>query len=424
MHEGLKLTSKSPVNQELKFEELPSVAKVSVNKSRPTAELLQNSFSLIRRVNIHVKISKEIWNLGTTQDTAKFILLDFPGLGAAESGVRDTFVSLQEIEEVQTILILLNGRSPGSDRANKIFNMIQQKRPGQNLKNFILVGVGRFNELPIEQQKLDQLINSTANNSLTETTVFQEFSTLKTIIDQASALTSQKDHIVLLDQLISLADLAKTSSAVKVGTQEFLGRLQAQDNISLQQSKQMREKSQSLSNSLLATDSHSPLGKQLGYFAQDGGVGKLRELILNHVANHSLKQLYEDTRKDVDKLRQQQDNLKDILSGLGINLEESSDFKQLRDAIEKIYITYKRFKDNLGKQPFQDAKGVVISDVIKDEVSYRMLEWKEWNLLFNRAQNGIITLPLKSKSVVPKESLSSLRRATTFTTYLKKLLIS
>jgi hypothetical protein len=115
--EGLKLTSISPVNQNLKFEDIPSVAKVSVNKSQPSSELLQNSFSLIRRVNIHIKISKEIWNLGTTQETAKFILLDFPGLGAAESGVRDTFVSLQELEEVQTILILLNGRTPGSDLA-------------------------------------------------------------------------------------------------------------------------------------------------------------------------------------------------------------------------------------------------------------------------------------------------------------------
>jgi hypothetical protein len=43
----------------------------------------------------------------------------------------------------------------------------------------------------------------------------------------------------------------------------------------------MRQKWQSLSARLLATDSHSPLGKQLRSFAQDGGIGKLRELILN-----------------------------------------------------------------------------------------------------------------------------------------------
>ncbi|WP_414589649.1 dynamin family protein [Scytonema sp. PCC 10023] len=392
--EGLKLTSISPANQELKFEDIPEVTKLPVDKNRPSSELLQNSFSLIRRVNINVKISKEIWNLGTTQDTAKFILLDFPGLGAANSGVRDTFVSLRELTQVQTILILLNGRTPGSDRAQKIFNMIEQKRPGQNLKDFILVGVGRFNQLSIErEQKLDQLINSATNNPLTEATVFQEFSGLKTIIGQAEALTSQKDRIVLLDQLISLADLAKLSSAVKVGSQEFLAKLEDQNDSSLQQSKRMREKWQSLSKSLLATNPQSPLGKQLGYFAQDGGISKLRELILNHVAAHSLKQLYEDTRKGADKLRKQQYNLKHILSDLGISSEESPALKELRDAIEKIYRKYSSFKDNLGKQPLKDAKGVAINDVIRDEVIYKIREWRQWNLLFNRVQNGRIVLP-------------------------------
>ncbi|MHC0067038.1 dynamin family protein [Nostoc sp. UIC 10890] len=392
--DGLKLTSMLPVNQELKFEDIPSFAKQAVNKKRPSSELLQNSFSLIRRVNINVKISKEIWNLGTTQDTAKFILLDFPGLGAAESGVRDTFVSLQELAEVQTILILLNGSRPGSDSAHEIFNMIQQKRPQQNLKDFILVGVGRFNQLSIErEQKLDQLINSPAKNPLTETTVFQEFSGLKTIIDQASALTSQKDRIVLLDQLISLADLAKLSSAVKVGSQEFLGKLGDQNDSSLQESKRMRDKWENLSKRLLATDPHSSLGKQLGYFAVEGGIGKLRELILSHVAEHSLKQLYEDTDSTAKQLYEQQNHLKEILSDLGISSEESSALKKLRDAIDKIYTTYNSFKDNLGKQPLKDARGLAISDVIKDEVTYKILEWRQWNLLFNRVQDGIIILP-------------------------------
>ena len=94
--------------------------------------------------------------------TSEFILLDFPGLGAANSGVRDTFLSLRELAEVQTILVLLNGKSPGSDRANKIFTMMQQQRPGQDLKDLILVGVGRFDQLPLEseggERELDSLI--------------------------------------------------------------------------------------------------------------------------------------------------------------------------------------------------------------------------------------------------------------------------
>jgi hypothetical protein len=389
--EGLKLTSKSVLTQDTKFEEIPSISKVTVNKNGPSAELLQNSFSLIRRVNINVKISKEIWNLGTTQDAEKFILLDFPGLGAADSGVRDTFVSLQELEKIQTILILLNGNSPGSDRANKIFTMIEEKRRNQPLKDFILVGVGRFNQLSIESEKKnDELIKSAANNSLTETTVFKQLSGLKTIIDQASALTSQKDRIVLLDQLIGLADLAKNSGAVKVGSQQFVARFEDQNDIYFQQSKQMRDKWQSLSKVLLKTDPDSSLGKQLRDFAEQGGIPKLRELILNHVAEHSLRQLYEDTRKDAEKLRQQQNQLKDILSDLGIETEESQALIDLRSYLDNMKSTYNLIRDNLGKEPLKNAKGVTISDVIKDEVTYKILEWSEWHLLFNNSQDGII----------------------------------
>mgnify|MGYP002777026604 CR=1 FL=1 len=396
--EGLKLTNTPSVNREFKFEEIPSFAKLPVNENQPTPKLLQNSFSLIRRVNINVKVSKQIWNLRTTQDTAKFVLLDFPGLGAAESGVRDTFVSLQELEEVQTILILLNGSRPGSDSAHEIVSMIEQKRPRQNLKDFILVGVGRFNQLPIEsEQKLDKLINSDTNNSLIEETVYQEFSGLKKIIDQAEALTSQKERIVLLDQQMSLADLAKRSNAVTVGSPDFLDKLENQNNSSLQQSKQMREKWQSLSERLLKTDSRSHLGKLLGYFADDGGIGKLRELIFGHVANHSLKQLYDDTEKTAKKLREQQNKLIAILKDNGINIEENPALKELRSNVGKMKSIYNQFKDNLGREPLKDAKGVAISDVIKDEATYQILDWRQWNSLFERAQDGIIKLPPKSE---------------------------
>jgi gas vesicle protein len=389
-HKGLTLTSES----KSKFEDIPLIAQLSVNKSRLTPELLQHSFSLIRRVNIHVRISKEIWNLGTTQDTANFILLDFPGLGAANSGVRDTFVSLQELEEVQTILILLNGRTPGSDDARKIFKMIEQRRPGQKLNDFILVGVGRFNQLPLEQE-LNSLMKNAANKPLTEKTVLDELKVLKSIIGEASAFTSQPDRIVLLDQLMGLADLAKALSSVKVGSEAFLAKLEDQNDNSIQESKRMRQKWQSLRDRL--TDSQSSLGKQLGYFALDGGIGKLRELILNHVAAHSLKQLYEDARREVDELSEQQNHLKQILSDLGISLEESQALIDLRDSLRKMKSTYNRFKDNLGKEPLKNARGVAINDVIKDEVTYRMLEWRQWNLLFERAQNGRIELPVTTE---------------------------
>ncbi len=398
-HEGLKLADIPMGIQTLSFQDLPQ-APIPLGKTPQNLQfqLLQKSFPLIRRVDIDIKISQKIWNLSTAGGTADFILLDFPGLGAANSGVRDTFLSLRELSEVQTILILLNGKSPGSDRANKIFTMMQQQRPGQNLKDLILVGVGRFNQLPLEseggERELDKLIDDGASNSpLTQETVRQKLRVLNTTIDNASAFTTEQDRVVLLDQLMGLADLAKRDSTVKAGSDEFLANLEYPGY--LQQSQRMRQKWGDLSQRLLETEPRSTLGKQLNHFAQDGGIGKLRELIQKHVATHGLKQLELDTRRAANTLAQQQNNLKQILAIIeerGIPTAESQTLIDLRATIESLYKIYRSFQRNLGQEPLQDRRGIAVSDVVKDELTYKILNWNQWTLLFNKTVNGTISL--------------------------------
>ena len=394
--EGLQLAEMPMAIQSLKFEDLPAAPiRLPNAPQRLGTQLLQTSFLLIRRVDIEVKISREIWDVTGAEE---FVLLDFPGLGAANSGTRDTFLSLRELAQVQTILVLLNGKSPGSDRANKIFTMMQQQRPGQDLKDLILVGVGRFDQLPLEseggERELDLLINNQSNfQPLQTNTVFQKLKVLKTIIDGAEAFTSQKDRIVLLSPLLGLAELAKRSSQVKAGSEEFLANLDYPDY--LERPKKLQQKWGDLSEGLLAVDGRNQLGKQLGYFAQDGGISKLRELIQTHVANHGLKQLYEDSRRAADVIRQQQEYLKEIIAEIheqGIPTVDTPALMELRLAIESLDKIYRNFQKGLGKEQLKDRRGIVVSDVIKDELTLRILNWSQWTLLFNKVQNGTITL--------------------------------
>ena len=394
--EGLQLAEMPMAIQSLKFEDLPAAnVRLPNAPQRLGTQLLQTSFPLIRRVDIDVKISREIWDVTGAEE---FVLLDFPGLGAANSGTRDTFLSLRELAQVQTILVLLNGKSPGSDRANKIFTMMQQQRPGQDLKDLILVGVGRFDQLPLEseggERELDLLINNQSDSQPLQTNaVFQKLKVLKTIIDGAEAFTSQKDRIVLLSPLLGLSEFAKRSSQIKAGSEEFLANLDYPDY--LERPKKLQQKWGDLSEALLAADGRSQLGKQLGYFAQDGGISKLRELIQTHVANHGLKQLYEDTRRAADVIRQQQEYLKEIIAEIheqGIPTVDTPALLELRSAIESLDRTYRNFQKDLGKEQLKDRRGIVVSDVIKDELTLKILNWSQWTLLFNKIQNGTITL--------------------------------
>ncbi|MBD2494692.1 proteasome protein [Nostoc sp. FACHB-280] len=394
--EGLQLPEQPMAIQTFRFTDLPPAhIRLPSPPQKLASKLLQNSFPLIRRVDIEVKISREIWDV---TDASEFILLDFPGLGAANSGARDTFLSLRELAEVQTILILLNGKSPGSDRAHKIFTMMQQQRPGQDLKDLILVGVGRFDQLPLEseggERELDQFIaENIANTPLSEDAVLKKLRVLQTTIDGASAFTTQKDRIVLLSPLLGLAELAKRSSSVKAGSPEFLSNLDYPNY--LETSKRLQQKWTRLSERLLDSDARSQLGRQLGYFAQDGGIAKLRELIQNHVAMHGLKQLYEDTRRAAESLRQQQENLKNLIAEIheqGIPTLDSPTLIDLRNAIDSLDKTYRNFQKELGKEPLKDRRGTVVSEVVKDELTFKIVNWNQWTLLFNKANNGAITI--------------------------------
>ncbi|WP_231866924.1 proteasome protein, partial [Anabaena sp. 4-3] len=393
--EGLQLADQPMAIQTLSFEELPPAhIRLPSPPQKLATKLLQNSFPLIRRIDIEVKISPEIWDVTGANN---FILLDFPGLGAANSGARDTFLSLRELAEVQTILVLLNGKSPGSDRANKIFTMMQQQRPGQDLKDLILVGVGRFDQLPLEseggERELDFLIDQRHTPHLTAEMVLQKLKVLQTTIDGASAFTINKDRMVLLSPLLGLAELAKRSSSLKAGSPEFLANLDYPEY--LERPKRLQQKWRSLSDRLLESDPRHDLGRKLGYFAQDGGIAKLRELIQNHVNTHGLKQLYEDTRRAAENLRLQQEHLKNIIAEIhaqGIPTGDGQAFLDLKNAIDNLDKTYRNFQRDLGTEPLKDRQGTVVSDVVKDELTFRVINWSQWTLLFNKVNNGTITL--------------------------------
>ncbi|PLZ94411.1 dynamin family protein [Fischerella thermalis] len=398
---GLRL-AEPPMNiLELSFDQLPAPPQPWANFAQPSAVDLQKSFSLIRRIDVTVEVCKEIWDLSALQGTNEFVLLDFPGLGSADSGVRDTFLSLRELTDVQTLLLLLNGRYPGGAIASKIRTMLERDK-GQDLRDRIIVGVGRFNQLPLTQsdeRALDELIDEPL---LSEANILESLGILQLTIASASNLTTEKKNIVLLSQLHGLAKLAELSSLIQVSSPEFLPELDIPNKLS---EVELREKWQQLSKKLPPS---STLHKQLSDFAEDGGISRLRSLLKEHVAQHGLKQLVEDTQRTVKALQKEQDNLKILLEQLPtyIPVEENPKFIELRQGIENLVTIYRQFQEELEKQPIlKNRDGVAVSDVVKDELTNKIFfEWSEWTLLFDRTKNGTISLT-KADSIFGDEEV-------------------
>ncbi len=386
-YKGLRLAD-PPMNiLELNFDLLPPAPKPWETLTQPSAKDLQNSFSLIRRIDLTIKISKEIWDLSSLQGTNEFVLLDFPGLGSADSGVRDGFLSLRELADVQTILLLLNGRYPGGVTAAKIRSMLERDK-GQDLKDRIIVGVGRFNQLPLswsDERAIDELLEE----PLSEEELLERLSILKLTIASASNLTTEKKNIVLLSQLYGLNKLAELSSLVQVCSPEFLPELDKPNK----PESDLRQKWQQLSEMLPTS---TTLHKQLSDYAEDGGIGRLRSLLKEHVAVHGMKQLLEDTQRAAEIVRKEQNQLKNLLQEIPayIPFVESPAFLTLREAIENLVTTYRQFEEDLEKQPIlKNRNGVAVSDVVKDELTNKIFfDWSEWTLLFDRTKNGTIAL--------------------------------
>jgi hypothetical protein len=395
-NEGLKLPEQPQNVPQMDFSSLPPVPQQWQNLAQPKAQELQNSFSLIRRIDTTAEISKQIWDLSGLKGSNEFVLLDLPGLGSENSGVRDTFLSLLEIKEVQTFLLLLNGRSssPGQTAA-KIHTMIQQHK-GEDIKDRIIVGVGRFNQLPLnvaKEKELDELINDERPFAAPKSQeVLFNLDILKQTIISAEDLTTKKDTIVFLSQTFGLAKLAQESKLVEVCSPEFKPEL---DQVSKSDSDEykLRQKWQKLGEMLLESEPRGTLGRQLSDFADDGGIGRLRSLLQEHVAEHGLKQLYEDTRSVAQQvLRPQQNNLKSILEKIRENPipDNSPAYTDLWQAIDSLKTTYRGLVEDLNKQPLLKCNRVAVSDVVKDEISFRIHRWREWTVLFNSIQDGII----------------------------------
>jgi hypothetical protein len=399
---GLRL-AEPPMNiLELSFERIPSQVRQWDSLPLPSAEDLQASFALVSRIDVTVEVSPEIWDLSGLQGSNEFVLLDFPGLGAADSSVRDTFLSLRELAEVQTILLLLNGRYPGGATAAKIRSMLERDK-GEDLKDRIVVGVGRFNQLPLsasDERVIDKLLEmsqlssdtvfSVYDEGLTEEGLLEKLPILQLSIASASNLTTEKKNIVLLSQMYGLSKLAEISRLVQVSSPEFLADLEAPNK---PEEVQLREKWQQLSELLPAS---SNLHKQLQNYANDGGISRLRSLLKEHVAVHGMKQLVEDTQRSVAALRQEQINLQNLLPEVTAYLPviENPNFLSLRQAVENLVTTYREFHEDLERQPIlTNRAGIPVSELVKDELTYKIFfDWSEWNLLLDRTKNGTITL--------------------------------
>jgi hypothetical protein len=399
--EGLALARSATGVTALRFEELPDAPGPLPQPL--TAAWLRKAFPLIRRVDVEVHLSQRLWDLSGMRGAGEWILLDFPGLGAAESGVRDAFLCRRELREVQTILILLDGRRPGGEGGQNIFSMLSADRPGQDLRDSILVVLNRFDQLPIQadggEAVLDRLIGwrdpgSEAPDSLPpadpeplpEKEVFAQLPVLGAAVVGARNLTRRDDRIVVLSALWALADLHRQLPGdVAAGSPDFVASLTSL----LKSPPPLRQKWERLAQLLREADPRSAPARWLEDFTRDGGISRLQRLIVDHVAQHGLRQLFDYVRASAEEVWRATRRLpKKQPTGPGPKGPTADGVRQAVDGLYDVYTALKAEYEQTAPELTVAADGqrVSLQQLVYDQVTRSVFEWPVWNELLNKVQ--------------------------------------
>ncbi|WP_338702350.1 dynamin family protein [Streptomyces sp. Q6] len=247
-----------------------------------SAEMLRATMPLVRRVVREVEVDRGVWDV-TPFPGGELRLIDFPGLNSAFSAVRDGYVCGVELRTVHTVLILLKTTSGATDTPERLRRMWLAAQRDDGLQGSVLAAVSRFHELPVTEDLLKPWLDD-ADRSTSRERLLERVPVLGELLAGAERLVAQGrgDRIVFTSAMRALhvsGQLREVGpgfvSSRHLGTQLPLANARA-------------AVWRTVGDRLTAAGVGGALGGMLTAFADDGGIGRLRDALLDHVGEHGV----------------------------------------------------------------------------------------------------------------------------------------
>ncbi|MGK0187562.1 MAG: hypothetical protein ACI9R3_003350 [Verrucomicrobiales bacterium] len=374
---GLQLPRMTQDISSMRFADL-TVAPSAVFSPDPSAEQLGEAFLLVNRCEITVFVPRHAWEL-----TSDFVLLDFPGLGAGTSGVRDRYLCQRELKDVQTILVLLNGQRPGAGGVNEFYQMMQQERAG-NIADCFLTAISRFDQLPVDEQAATFLDKLPLTAPITDHEIFEQVPALDTLIKSAQAFTKNSDRIILLSPLRGLQVLHEKSATHSEAVDP---RIEANRHSINESVSRWNKVATSLSDA-------SILRKWLTDFTKDGSLQSLRGVLEHHAANHGIKQLSQRASNLGVGLSREVEGLCLLLERNQHRSVADSPREIIIHALNRLVGKFASLSHVLREEARElKIDGTYLHEMIHERSVIEVGKWKEWSLLLNSSEDGFIAPP-------------------------------
>lgn len=358
-------------------------------------------FPLVEKIRVKAKLPagiREFFGKGAVR------LVDCPGAGADGSNYRDGVLCAQELQNVDSVLVLLSARNPGQNRE---FLDALLRTWGEGAKDRIVAVVSRFDQLPYNKL---ELVDKNIDSSLTMKELLAAVPELRNVLEASldTVMDRAYDRIAFTSTMGFLSycldkDLKALRGTVGFYNKEMKFDPETQDDSFINdivlghpwvKEMQFWERvGQSLDPQ---SDAARSLAQILSEFANDGGFGRLQRALQTNLNKFGRRNLEQRLDRQLDELEQKSKAIEKAVEKIVPSISKPADTKQrtatgeLQALVSELKRAFQKIKkeqamtSGIKLMRFKGAEVSELRPVIENNFIYQLSKWPQWRRLLDR----------------------------------------
>lgn len=309
---------------------------------------------LVRRVTFACAVRPEAWPLGALLDEPGIEILDMPGLGSA-GGERDAWLALRELRHVTCVLVVLHAMRPETQSVFTLRSFLERARAcREQLANSQIVVAQRFDTLPIPPDGASA-----------------EFDSLTRMVRELSGNGSD---------LVAYTSAMAAMAVRNMGGPPGLPLLPATGLDAVR----------SAWAAVAAAQPGRPDAAAVTAFAADGGIDRLRAVLVSHVLDHGLSVHVAEMTAVRDSIRATLRSLP-RLPTVAAPAEAEDRLLRLAAALKDTLAAMQGAVRDLRRvERLVIADGAALPAAIEALVATEVAGWEQWVRLTERVVDGAV----------------------------------
>jgi len=387
IREALDLGDDQPVPDYFPKRRLrPKVALADVSAD---GDALRATFPLIKRVSYQVLVDPDVWRLDGLRDENEVVLLDFPGLTAGRSALRDEFLSRDELRDIHTITVIIDAHKPMGEVQYRFYQMMERRdrngigRRHEDLRESILVVGNRYDMVKPPAPPAGGALSIADLRKLSEQ--------LDGLCVKASDLVERQDDKIRLASSIAAmhdsGDLGGYATAPgEEGEKVRAAVAEAGPGLSAWGE---------LASRVSATDPDDPWSRALADYAADGGMAGVRRLLEQHARAHGLSNKLRAMERTEERMWAALRPFSRALRSRQPPLSAADEAQQrIGELLQDFQSRHRLVDDALGElsdpMKLRRADGRPLVATAIDKAVTRVMRWRTLQLILQRSEDGFI----------------------------------